>query len=162
MILCPCGSNQNFEQCCQPYLEQKEQAPTPEKLMRSRYTAYAQLNIDYIAATMKGPALLGFDANATLAWAQQVQWLNLKILAAPPVKMPETKGSVEFMARYLLQNQENILHEISEFHFENGRWYYYDGRTPKVDRNDPCPCGSGRKYKKCCYQTPENLIPFKS
>ena len=22
--------------------------------------------------------------------------------------------------------------------------------TPKVGRNDPCPCGSGKKYKKCC------------
>ena len=21
---------------------------------------------------------------------------------------------------------------------------------PKVGRNDPCPCGSGKKYKKCC------------
>ena len=24
------------------------------------------------------------------------------------------------------------------------------GRLPKVQRNDWCPCGSGRKYKKCC------------
>jgi preprotein translocase subunit SecA len=24
---------------------------------------------------------------------------------------------------------------------------------PKVGRNDPCPCGSGKKYKKCCGQT---------
>jgi uncharacterized protein len=24
------------------------------------------------------------------------------------------------------------------------------GGTPKVGRNDPCPCGSGKKYKKCC------------
>ncbi|MBP1582331.1 MAG: SEC-C domain-containing protein [Victivallales bacterium] len=22
--------------------------------------------------------------------------------------------------------------------------------TPKINRNDPCPCGSGKKYKKCC------------
>jgi len=21
---------------------------------------------------------------------------------------------------------------------------------PKVGRNDPCPCGSGKKYKQCC------------
>jgi uncharacterized protein YecA (UPF0149 family) len=25
-----------------------------------------------------------------------------------------------------------------------------EGATPKVGRNEPCPCGSGRKYKKCC------------
>ena len=23
-------------------------------------------------------------------------------------------------------------------------------KSPKVGRNDPCPCGSGRKYKRCC------------
>ncbi len=23
-------------------------------------------------------------------------------------------------------------------------------REPKIERNDPCPCGSGKKYKKCC------------
>ena len=26
----------------------------------------------------------------------------------------------------------------------------YVRETPKVGRNDPCPCGSGKKYKKCC------------
>lgn len=25
-----------------------------------------------------------------------------------------------------------------------------DGPSPEVGRNDPCPCGSGKKYKKCC------------
>jgi len=28
----------------------------------------------------------------------------------------------------------------------------YISPTPKVGRNDPCPCGSARKYKKCCYR----------
>jgi preprotein translocase subunit SecA len=26
----------------------------------------------------------------------------------------------------------------------------YHREEPKVGRNDPCPCGSGKKYKKCC------------
>lgn len=26
----------------------------------------------------------------------------------------------------------------------------YVRENPKVGRNDPCPCGSGKKYKKCC------------
>ena len=24
--------------------------------------------------------------------------------------------------------------------------------APPIGRNDPCPCGSGKKYKKCCYE----------
>ena len=26
----------------------------------------------------------------------------------------------------------------------------YQRKTKKIGRNDPCPCGSGKKYKKCC------------
>ena len=43
---------------------------------------------------------------------------------------------------------------------ENGQWRFLDARgiqkgpyvrpEPKVGRNDPCPCGSGKKYKACC------------
>ncbi|UNB77983.1 SEC-C domain-containing protein [Escherichia coli] len=35
---------------------------------------------------------------------------------------------------------------------ENGQWYYIDGTRPQICRNDPCPCGSGKKFKKCCGQ----------
>ncbi len=28
--------------------------------------------------------------------------------------------------------------------------FTFHNETPKVGRNDPCPCGSGKKYKKCC------------
>lgn len=28
----------------------------------------------------------------------------------------------------------------------------YVRETPKVQRNSPCPCGSGLKYKKCCLE----------
>jgi uncharacterized protein YecA (UPF0149 family) len=31
-----------------------------------------------------------------------------------------------------------------------GRWRRDREAWPKVDRNGPCPCGSGEKYNKCC------------
>ena len=45
----------------------------------------------------------------------------------------------------------------------------YQNRKPsvreykKIGRNDPCPCGSGKKYKKCCLNTGkyENLVKTK-
>ncbi|MEC9085421.1 MAG: SEC-C metal-binding domain-containing protein, partial [Pseudomonadota bacterium] len=46
------------------------------------------------------------------------------------------------------------LEERSDFSKENGRWFYREGETRegvlKPGRNDPCPCGSGRKFKACC------------
>jgi uncharacterized protein YecA (UPF0149 family) len=29
----------------------------------------------------------------------------------------------------------------------------------KIGRNDPCPCGSGKKYKHCCLKTAEIVPP---
>ena len=58
---CPCGSNKPFAQCCEPYLQGKAIAPTPEALMRSRYSAYAMHQFDYIENTMKGAPLKNFN-----------------------------------------------------------------------------------------------------
>jgi SEC-C motif-containing protein len=67
---------------------------------------------------------------------------------------------VEFIARYVEKGQTVNHHEIAQFRREEGFWYFYDGQapkprtikreTPKVGRNAPCPCGSGKKFKKCC------------
>nr|MDJ0811505.1 SEC-C metal-binding domain-containing protein [Desulfobacterales bacterium] len=61
---------------------------------------------------------------------------------------------------YIEKGQTHNHHEIAQFRREDGDWCFYDGEapkpqtvkreTPKVGRNAPCPCGSGRKYKKCC------------
>lgn len=46
------------------------------------------------------------------------------------------------------------LDDIQTAHLQNGRQFrrsptFYN-TEPKVGRNDPCPCGSGKKFKKCC------------
>jgi SEC-C motif-containing protein len=116
--------------------------------MRSRYTAYSTANVEYIAQTMKSPALDQFDAEDARAWAQSVSWIKLKVVAA---SMNGDKGFVEFIAYFIDQGKAQTLHEASEFQRINGRWYYLDGKKPvNPGRNDPCLCGSGKKYKKCC------------
>lgn len=147
---CACNSNRTYNNCCEPYLLGKNFPDTPEALMRSRYTAYTYANIDYIQETMRGPALTNFNPEATRQWASQVQWLDLKILSAPAVAPKANIGFVEFIASFAQQNHRHIIHEHSEFHRLDGRWYYINGRTPKVSRNSPCPCGSGKKFKQCC------------
>jgi SEC-C motif-containing protein len=65
---------------------------------------------------------------------------------------------VEFRALYRTITGMGVLHERSRFLYEDGCWYYVDGeliedgalRSGKTGRNEPCPCGSGKKYKKCC------------
>lgn len=157
MEQCPCGSTRLFSACCQPFLSGQALAETPEQLMRSRYTAYTLADIDYIAKTMRPPASLHFDRKSSLAWANRIHWLKLDVLQS---SVHDDKGYVEFEAHYAEQDKHYVLHEISEFQRLEGEWFYVDGETPqqkpivrkqpKVGRNEPCYCGSGKKAKNCC------------
>jgi SEC-C motif domain protein len=154
VMLCPCGSQLHFEQCCDVYL-QGEKAPSPETLMRSRYTAYAKGNIAYIKRTMRGKPLIGFDEQEAYAWAKQVLWVNLTIVNSRQIS--DERGYVEFIARFIERGTLNFIEEISEFHRQNGEWFYVDGersaaksqKNQKISRNGLCPCGSLRKFKNC-------------
>ncbi|MHB1947670.1 MAG: YchJ family protein [Gammaproteobacteria bacterium] len=153
---CPCGSSKPFTQCCDVFISGKIIPSTPEELMRSRYTAYTQANMDYIAQTMKPPANIDFDAEATGEWAKSVTWIKLEVIKS---SVENKKGFVEFKADFFENQKHYLMHELSEFDLIDGRWYYIDGKqleklpprtAKKIPRNDPCPCGSLKKYKKCC------------
>lgn len=156
MSLCPCGSGTSFEQCCDVFLKNHQKPQTPEQLMRSRYTAYSLAKVDYIKNTMKGKPLLGFNEDEAKIWAQNVTWIGLTVIQS--YEETQDKGFVEFSAHFMENNQKKKIHELSEFHKENGNWYYIDGKNKelpiknikqKVSRNSPCLCGSGKKYKNC-------------
>ena len=144
---CPCQSGQNYAACCQPYIDGERYPNTAEALMRSRYTAYTQANIPYIAATMRDKAAESFDAARAEAWAKQADWQGLTVIDHQPQGECAT---VTFIARFTLNGQNDRIIEQSEFQKINDRWYYVDGQHPKIGRNHPCPCGSGKKYKQCC------------
>ncbi|MDR3515667.1 MAG: YchJ family protein [Azospirillaceae bacterium] len=152
---CPCGSGRPIRACCGPYLSGAAIAPTPEALMRARYSAFATQNIDYIEQTVLIEKREDFDREKVADWAVRSQWNGLEIRSAPPPD--ETEGWVEFVARFSLDGKEYLHHESSRFLYRLDRWWYSDGimgprprAVTKVGRNDLCPCGSGKKYKKCC------------
>lgn len=146
---CACGSGVSYVNCCGQYIDGILVAPTPEALMRSRYTAYTQAHITYISQTMQGPAAKGFDADSAQQWSTQVCWLGLRVLASHE---SENEGSVEFIAFFNdAQNKAQQLHENSLFKKINSCWYYVDALPlTQQARNAPCSCGSGKKFKQCC------------
>jgi SEC-C motif-containing protein len=160
MTKCACGSNEEFSTCCGPFLEGEKTAPTAEALMRSRYTAYVNENIEYIKKTTHKTAMAEFDEGSARAWSRNSDWLGLKIIETEKGLEGDTEGTVEFVASYLQNDKEEHHHERAIFKREAGKWFFVDGKivgqtpfvreTPKVGRNEPCPCGSGNKYKKCC------------
>jgi len=160
MSHCHCGSEQPFDACCGPVLSGERQAATAEALMRARYSAYQTNNIGFLGESLHPDHRHDWDEPATRRWAENAQWLGLEILATEGGGEGDELGTVEFIASYKEKGVLKRHHEISRFRKEGGRWYYVDGRMPKpetvkraqpkVGRNDPCPCGSGKKYKKCC------------
>lgn len=166
-MLCPCRSlDQNhkldYEKCCQPYLEKKAKAPTAESLMRSRYAAYVVKNIDYIDETQITLDNETFDKAEAEKWADSAEWLGIEITKTQKGQKDDNTGVVEFIAHYKDKSSGTELrhHETSLFQKKDGEWKFREGHIhgaapvkrlePKIGRNDPCSCGSGKKYKKCC------------
>ncbi|WP_151995689.1 YchJ family protein [Buttiauxella massiliensis] len=147
--LCPCGSGLEYSVCCQPYLRADKPAPTPSQLMRSRYSAYVMQDADYLVTTWhpqtRSPSLKS-DISGSFG---TTKWLGLTVYEAAAGR-DDNEGFVSFVARFEEQGEESAIIERSRFLKENGQWYYVDGTRPQFGRNDPCPCGSGKKYKKCC------------
>ncbi len=151
---CPCGSSLTLQDCCGQYINGYAPAPTAQALMRSRYVAYVQVNTDYLMKTWHHstrPEKPDF-------FNDNVVWKGLEILSTKNGLENDTEGVVEFRAKCRVKEQAAGVDESSSFVKEDGHWYYVDGtsiqpirsKKDKVSRNTPCPCGSGKKYKRCC------------
>ena len=119
---CFCGSTISFQDCCQKYIDGTLQAPTALALMKSRYSAYAIHNADYLWNTTHISHRKHYSKEEILHWATANQWQKLEIIAA-------SENTVEFKAYFLDENRENQVHrEFSTFKQENGSWFYVDGK----------------------------------
>lgn len=155
---CPCGTEKSYESCCAPYIKGDKTAPTAEALMRSRYSAYTKQAIDYVEATHDPSSPDDFDKAAAKQWSENTEWLGLEIKKTEAGAPSDDTGVVEFVAKFKTNGKPLAHHEVSTFRKTDGKWYYVDGKTlkdpfvrsePKLGRNDPCHCGSGKKLKKC-------------
>ena len=154
--LCPCGSGVSEATCCAPIIAGAP-APTAEALMRSRYSAYVRGTVDHIVDSHEPATRKEVDRDASLEWSKGSEWLGLEILSTRNGGPNDTEGDVEFIARGKTAGKPFVHHERARFRKIDGRWYYKDGEgkgEPKrveatAGRNDPCPCGSGKKYKRC-------------
>lgn len=158
--LCPCGSGKPKSACCGPILDGARAAETAEQLMRARYAAYATDNIDFLYASSGPQVQAEFDAEASRRWSEGSEWQGMEVVSTEAGGAGDSEGVVEFIARYRVNGTDFAHHERSIFKRIDGQWRFIDGELvkpkpivrdePRVGRNDPCPCGSGKKYKKCC------------
>lgn len=176
-MTCPCGSPRAYDDCCGRYISGAELPPTAEALMRSRFSAFTRGEYAYIGSTFAPQSEAAAHAKGAEDWAKTGTFRKLKIVGKEKGGPADTSGVVEFVATYTQDGVGWDHHEVSHFEKDDdGRWYYvggnghrhpegeshhhhhhhhdHGGQTlrregPKIGRNDPCPCGSGKKFKKC-------------
>jgi SEC-C motif-containing protein len=162
---CPCRAMDSqqlaYSACCARYIEERLPAPSAEALVRSRYTAFAIGDIDYLVDSLAPESRHDFDRKAITHWSRSSQWLGLEILSTEQGPTGDETGYVEFVAHFTSEGERYSHRERSLFRHDaqNGRWYFLEEANRKnaplvkgkqAGRNDPCPCGSGKKFKKCC------------
>ena len=106
--------------------------------MRSRYSAFILVREENLLRTWHEstrPGTLNLSGDAGT-----VNWLGLKIVRTEAGGPGDTRGVVEFVARYKVGGKAHRLHETSRFVREGGQWFYLDGTlhaTTKSGRSDP-------------------------
>jgi SEC-C motif-containing protein len=155
--MCPCGSGRTFGDCCDPVLSGRQPAGNAELLMRARFTAHVVHDFAFLHRTYLPTSRQPFVPEEISPAA--TEWTRLVVHAHEPGRDADT-AYVDFSAYGVEQGAEQVLHEKAEFVRQNGAWIYtrsvregpapFKVAAPKPGRNDPCPCGSGRKYKHCC------------
>ncbi|MEI7817582.1 MAG: YchJ family protein [Desulfuromonadales bacterium] len=158
MITCPCGSGITYSNCCKPIITGAQTAETAEQLMRARYSAYVFAEMDFIFESTHPDHRQGYDHTGTKEWAESAEWQGLEIISTNKGGADDSVGEVEFNARFSEKGDNREHHEAGQFKRKDGLWYFTDGNMVrqkplaviKVGRNNPCTCGSGLKFKKCC------------
>nr|WP_314233582.1 YchJ family protein [uncultured Moraxella sp.] len=172
---CPCGSTLSYADCCAPLHMGQKTADTAAQLMRARYAAFVLQHVEYIVATTAPFQQALLDKKSIADWSLQTDWAGLAVIKHTP-KIGKRHAQVEFKAYFhlpasavhsagldlaVLDNKgldsKGVHHELSTFvnipTHDNSRWYFLDPTvTMQVTQKQPCPCGSGEKYKRCCGQ----------
>ena len=161
MTNCACGSGQTFKNCCEPFIQGKASPKTAEQLLRARYTAFTLGATEYVIKTHHSKTVHEIKKDEVDDWAKGSVWHGLNIVQKEAGLESDQQGTLVFCAKFQTKGEEKIQEhwEQSLFEKENGEWKFLDARGiqqgpirregPKIGRNDPCHCGSGKKLKKC-------------
>ncbi len=153
---CPCGTGKKYGECCLPIIKKTKPAADAEALMRSRFSAHVARDYEHLHRTHLESSKEPYESEPEGAGG--TNWTRLKILSHEKGLKPDF-SYVDFTAYFQEGEEEKALHEKAEFQKIDGTWFYIralrQGPAPikkteaTVGRNDPCPCGSGKKYKQC-------------
>jgi SEC-C motif-containing protein len=121
---CPCGNKTEYSDCCGQFHKGNDFPETAEKLMRSRYTAFAKGNINYLINTHHPAYFKPADIQALETTFNDCRWLKLEIIKCEKGGKEDTTGSVQFRADYEEDGKTYTMEEKSFFTRAAGKWVY--------------------------------------
>jgi len=117
---CPCGSGLAYDACCGPIVRGERPAPTAERLMRSRFTAFALGDEAHLLRSWHAST-----RPASVSFVPGQRWTRLEVLATLAGELLDPEGEVEFRAHHDRRGRAGVLHELSRFvRDDHGRWVY--------------------------------------
>jgi SEC-C motif domain protein len=132
---CPCHSGQAYGDCCQPFHKGEREAPTPEALMRSRFSAFATSQVDYLVRTIHpdhDERKLPDDVLRPMIQAscRAYRYTGLEVEAT---SSEGDHGSVTFFAKVFEKGVDHSFREVSTFGRTADGWRYLSGQTVAGD-----------------------------
>jgi len=129
MMNCYCCSGKEFAECCQPFLDGTAKPQTAEELMRSRFSAYATAQIEYLLRSTHPSTRNFYKAEEIENWAKSNAWEKLEINTKTAGEAKDKIGTIEFKAYFTdADGKPQIHHEHSNFRKELGKWFFVDGK----------------------------------
>ncbi len=127
---CPCSPDTNYAACCGRFITGGQLPQTAEQLMRSRYTAFAKQNANYLFATVLPSKRERDELKSLQKSFRGIRWVKLEVIGTEKGGPGDTTGTVEFRAHFApaAGGEGGTLHERSTFVKQGDRWYYEDGR----------------------------------
>ncbi len=131
---CPCQSGKLFSHCCQGFLSGEKRAPTPSKLMRSRFSAFSLGGYGGYLLSTWHPDYRGQLDEQELS-IRSTDWQGLEVINST---QQGSTATVEFIASFNnIDGSRGTHHEVSNFVRVQGRWLYSDGTVLfNSDAND--------------------------
>ena len=150
-MLCHCGSDIFFSDCCFLVWQQLDSASSAEQVMRARHSAYVQGNVDFLCFSTLPVQQPKLNLVQMRAWSQGTEWLGLKVLSHQLAAHSTRHAWVIFTVSCREDGQSYTHHERSAFVRDADSWRFIDPTVSlKAERNQACFCGSMQKFKRCC------------
>lgn len=153
---CPCKSGWAYAACCGPVHADIRVARKPEQVVRARYSAQVLGETDFFRESIIREHRTLPQVDEFLGELGHLKYESITVTESTRTGWLQRKATVLCRIYAACRKRVSVHTERIHLKREDHAWRVVTvdlvTHRPEttVGRNAPCPCGSGRKYKRCC------------